>query len=71
MATDKFTYDVYPGIVKTQRRECWITWHADIRLRATGERVYQTIRYNAMDDAVGAALDWMDDHMDSFDDEDM
>jgi hypothetical protein len=58
MATDKFTYDAY---------ESYEQWHVDVKLRATGERVYQTVQYSDMHDAVEAALDWMDDNMDNED----
>lgn len=64
MATDQFTYDVYPELEQTSHGNVWTVWCVDIRLRATGERVHRTIAYNAYEDALDAALDWMEDHAD-------
>lgn len=64
--TDKFTYDVYDKFVDVSSG-VWLVWYVDVKLRATGELVHRTIQYNFQGDAVEAALDWMDEHMDNED----
>jgi hypothetical protein len=61
MTAEQFTYDLYSNLVTTANGQTWAVWHVDVKSRETGERVYQTIQYNAQDDAIEAALDWMDD----------
>jgi hypothetical protein len=67
MAIEQFTYDLYSGLVTTANGQTWAVWHADVKSRETGERVYQTVGYNSLGDAVEAALDWIDDNMDNED----
>jgi hypothetical protein len=69
MATDKFTYNIYeveedigdnyPVIVAM--------WIGDVIDKSTGQRVHQTRYHHSEDDAINAALDWMDDNVDNED----
>jgi len=64
MATDKFTYDIYSD-VDCSGLYLSDVWCAHIKLRTTGERVCKTRWYTSENDAVEAALNWMDDNVDN------